>query len=280
MNPFISGSSVVRRQPWSPEIFAALILDKNPGRILTNSNLELAALVLHEASLLHVCPDANIAVPRSGPDNIPTVSWSTQEAYTFNPFVTYLLRIRALHSRKTFSQPFSFYHPCQENCTTDDASRLFDISDTPFLAYMSVTYPQPQILRQLCPPPQQLISFVVSTLCRKLFERGLLKMRSSRGCTGSGPNSAPPCRSSLLSNIHPSLESRSYRYMDTGSDMPATPSDAWTNLGKIHFLRRAGKLWQPASWMASPTPYSLQTPKLKTDWVGASSVGLKPFRSR
>ena len=79
MNPFISGSSVVRRQPWSPEIFAALILDKNPWGTLNNSILELATLVLHET-------------------NTPTISCITLETSNIKPVVAYPLCICTLHS--------------------------------------------------------------------------------------------------------------------------------------------------------------------------------------
>ena len=43
---------------------ATLILDMNPGDTLTNSNLELATLVLYEATLLDVCPETDMAAPR------------------------------------------------------------------------------------------------------------------------------------------------------------------------------------------------------------------------
>ena len=108
---------------------------------------------------------------------------------------------------------------------TDDASRLFDLSETPFLAHVSATYPQPQILC-LCPPPQKLLSCVISTLHRKLCKQELHKMCGSRDCTSSGPTSAPPCRLALLSKIRPSLKLRSCRHMNTGSGMPIIPSDA------------------------------------------------------
>ena len=65
---------------------------------ITNSNLELAALILHEATLL--------AASRT--DNIPTVSWSTHEASTINLVVTGLLNICALHSRNIFLNPSVF----------------------------------------------------------------------------------------------------------------------------------------------------------------------------
>ena len=129
----------------------------------------------------------------------------------------------------------------------DDAYHLFDLADTPFLAHISATYPQPHIPWQLCPLTLQLLSCVISTLRRKLCEQGLHSIRTNRDSTGSGPISAPPYRSALLSKIHPSLKLKSCRYMDTGSDMPSTPSAEWTDLGKSRFLRHGGKLRQPTS---------------------------------
>ena len=92
---------------------------------------------------MEVCPNANMAAPRSRSDNTSTVSWITQEASTISPVVADLLLIRARHSR--LKKTSVFYHLGQENRTADDASCLFEISDTLFLAHMSATYLQPQI---------------------------------------------------------------------------------------------------------------------------------------
>ena len=77
MNPPVSGISLVFRRPWPPNIIETLISDRNPEGILTNYDLELSALVLPEATLLEMCPEATMAAPLSGLDNTPTVSWST-----------------------------------------------------------------------------------------------------------------------------------------------------------------------------------------------------------
>ena len=95
------------RHLWTPNIIKALISDRNPEGTLTNSDLELATLVLHEATLLETCPEATMAAPRSGSDNTPIVSWSTMEALTTNPVVADLLRIRTLYSRQFFSTLWS-----------------------------------------------------------------------------------------------------------------------------------------------------------------------------
>ena len=101
-------------------------------------------------------------------------------------------------------------------------------------------------------------------------------MRNTIGCTGSGTTSAPPCWSDLLSRIRHSLELRSYIYTDTGSDIPTTLSDSWTNLGNIHVIRHVKRFLQPTSWMASPTLEILQTPNPTPDWKDASPVSLEP----
>ena len=95
------------------EIIASLILENNPVGTLTNFELELSTLVLHEATLLDMCHEANMTMPRSVLDNMPTVSWSTREASNTNRVVADLLRIRALQLRQLFIDPSVFYHPGQ-----------------------------------------------------------------------------------------------------------------------------------------------------------------------
>ena len=80
LNPSESGTSLVWRHLWPPNIIKALILDRNPEGTLTNSDLELATLVLNEATLMDTCPEATIDAPRLGLDKTLAVSWSTREA--------------------------------------------------------------------------------------------------------------------------------------------------------------------------------------------------------
>ena len=66
------------------------------------SDLELAALVLHETTLLAAVPESRLAAPRSGLNNTPTVSWITKEASTINPVMADLLCLHTLHLRQFF----------------------------------------------------------------------------------------------------------------------------------------------------------------------------------
>ena len=162
----------------------------------------------------------------------------------------------------------------------DDAYHLFDLSDTPSLVRMSATYLQPQILWQLCPLPPQLISCVISMLRRKSCNQEIYRMCANRGCAVSGPTSASPCQSYLLSKMHPSLKLKSCRYMGTGLNILTTTSNTWNELGKIHFLRHGVWLRQPTSLMASPIQESLPEPRPTQDCTDVSPVSLKPRTSR
>ena len=83
---------------------------------MTNSNLDLSALILHKANLLEACPEVNMATPCSGSDKTPTVSCSTWEASTTNQVVVDLLHICALHSGHFFLNLSVVYHLVQDNC--------------------------------------------------------------------------------------------------------------------------------------------------------------------
>ena len=96
LDPARTGQNLVWQLSWPPDIVASLASSINPQGTITNSDIELVALVLQDSTLLEAVPKARMVAPRSGSDNIPTVSWSMCEASMINPVVAYLLRIRAL----------------------------------------------------------------------------------------------------------------------------------------------------------------------------------------
>ena len=108
LDPDGIGHNLVRKNPWSTYFTSQLVLLTNPHRRITNSDLELAALVLYEAILLDAVSKSCMAAPRSGYDNTQTVYWSTHESSMINPVVVDLLRICTLHSR-FFSQILPFF---------------------------------------------------------------------------------------------------------------------------------------------------------------------------
>ena len=280
LDPARTGQNLVCQIPWTQDIVTSLVSSTNPQGTITNFNLELAALVLQEATLLEAVPKARMAALLSGSDNTHTVSWSRHEANMINPVVAGLLRIRALHSRKIFLNPSVFYHPGEENCIADYNPRLFYLSDTEFLTHMSVVYLQSHGLWQISLPLPELLSCMISTLLRKPCKPALLKMRDSRGCTGSGLTSAPTCWSILLSKIHPSLTSRFSESTATWFGTPRTTSTGWNDLGKNRFLRHGGRLQRPTSWIVSPTPENWLTPKRTLGSTSTSHGNSRPKTSK
>ena len=80
LNLSATGHNLVWWHPCPTDATAELFLFANPHGTIINSDLELAALVLQESTLLKAVPKACIYAPRSGFDNIPTISWSTLKA--------------------------------------------------------------------------------------------------------------------------------------------------------------------------------------------------------
>ena len=127
-----SGKDLVWRHPWLADIISKLVPSTNREGMVTNSDPELAAIVLYEATLLAAVPDDRLAAPCSGSDNNPAVSWIKKEALTINPVITDLLRLHALHLRQFFLHPSIFYHPGTKNRMADNASRLLNFLTPPF----------------------------------------------------------------------------------------------------------------------------------------------------
>ena len=79
----------------------SLVTSDNHKRTLTHSNLELAALVLHKATLLEAVSESRMAAPRYRSDNYPTVSWSMRKALMINLVIADLLRTSMFNIKKT-----------------------------------------------------------------------------------------------------------------------------------------------------------------------------------
>ena len=100
-----------------------LVSTDNPHGRITNSYLELAALVLQEATFTFVGANPEWRAPFTGSDNTPTVNWTFREASTVNPVIADLLRLRSLVNRQFKITLSVFYHPGPQNTMDDYASR-------------------------------------------------------------------------------------------------------------------------------------------------------------
>ena len=105
-----------------PDLITDLFFATNLKGEITKYDLNLATLVLHKATLLATVPEVCMSMPHSGSDNTHTILWSTRMAFTINPVVADLLRIRTLLSRQFSLNLPIFYHPGQGNCMAEDTS--------------------------------------------------------------------------------------------------------------------------------------------------------------
>jgi hypothetical protein len=120
------GNPIVWRQQFPPEISGQVVADDNPSGTITNSDLELAAVVLHVAVL---AANASIYHRRLGilSDNSATVYWTKRMASrATTPLSAYLLRGLAHLLRSGHAGPTTLAHyEGKTNNMADFASRSF-----------------------------------------------------------------------------------------------------------------------------------------------------------
>ena len=132
---------IVWRNPWPPNIQTRLASEENPKGTITNSDLELAALVAHH----HVLATThNLTGTSLGAlsDNTPTVHWAHKGSTTTRGPAAYLLRLQALHQRQHGYQSHPRYIAGSANQMADTASRRFDLSVSQLLALFAQQFPQ------------------------------------------------------------------------------------------------------------------------------------------
>jgi hypothetical protein len=167
MSGDLSLPPIVWRVPFSASITARVISDHNPKGDLTNSDLEMAAVLLHYMVLTQ---QVDMRYIRTGvwSDNTPTVAWTTRMAdHSQAPTAGRLLRGLAAIQRSVQAGPLTIDSIAgKDNDMADIASRSFDIQcDSAFLTHFSQRFPLPQQQSwTLAPLTQELTSLVTSTL--------------------------------------------------------------------------------------------------------------------
>jgi hypothetical protein len=118
---------IVWRVQWPKDVTATVVSTTNPDGTLTNSDLELAGVFLHEAVLEaalgpNLMRHAQIAI---GCDNSPAVAWTTRMATRSASSVSFrLLKGLAMRQRLTRSAPPAVFHVAgSANILADVASR-------------------------------------------------------------------------------------------------------------------------------------------------------------
>ena len=134
-------SPLVWRETFPPHIQSELVSTANPRGSITNSDLELAGQMAH-LDILAQHYDCRERTVSTLTDNISARSWQRKGSTTTLGPAAYILRLQALHQRHHRYLNQSDYIPGPANAMADDASRLWHLSDTAFLAHFNSTYPQ------------------------------------------------------------------------------------------------------------------------------------------
>lgn len=185
------------RQRYPAAVTAALVSYDNPSGTISNSDLELAGTVAHHDVLVHAT-DMREHTTYNLHDNTPAVAWQRKGSTTTTGPAAYLLRIQALHQRFHRYVPRHDYIPGLVNAMADDCSRLWELTDSQFLAYFNRTYPQ-SVSWELCPLAPPLNSALTSALFEtRSAPASFLAVPALLTSTGTdGPTSVAPSISIL-----------------------------------------------------------------------------------
>jgi hypothetical protein len=197
---------VIWRVQWPKDVTDAVVSDSNPDGRLTNSDLEMAGVLLQEAVLeATIGPSAMIATQTAiGCDNSPAAAWTSCMASRSASPVSYrLLWGLAMRQRLTRSAPpAEFQIAGVQNTMADVASQAVKGVATPFhlldqspsamcpetfLTLFNSTYPLPQTLPWTnVQPPSALWSNVILMLRgqRLPLRQWTITLEPSRGKIG------------------------------------------------------------------------------------------------
>jgi hypothetical protein len=160
------------RAPVPEHIAQHLVSFQNPHGFLTNSDLELMALLITTilATNSTDTPHPHILIAS---DNTPAVAWAAKGSTTSIKAPAFLLHSLATYRRAT---PFTFkpvFTPGHTNKIADCCSRSFALSDAASLHNMNKTFPvQPSW--KLAQLPSELMSTIYSCALGKLPDVALI----------------------------------------------------------------------------------------------------------
>jgi hypothetical protein len=154
------------RAAFPPSITSAFLSQESPTGLITNSDLELAGLVLGSTLIAqrHYHPYQHISLAS---DNTPAVAWITKGSTTSNGPSAYLLHMLAQSRRSHKYQLTVPFTSGISNTIADCCSRLFHLNDDTFLQHMRDRFPI-QPCWKLAPVPSEILSSTNSALLKKL----------------------------------------------------------------------------------------------------------------
>jgi hypothetical protein len=260
---WMSGEAGIRPIVWRVHfdhaISSQVVSDKNPRGRLTNSDLEMAAVLMHYMILQQ---QVDLRYVRAGvfSDNTPTVAWSKRMADKSQSYTAgRLLRGLAAMQRATRAGPLTVASIAgKTNDMADIASRSYNtaaiVPDSPFLTHFDSRFPLPQDLSwQLVHLTPEKTSLVISTLGGKRLplQQWMTSCRPKIGIPGL--NSVPMHAGTPTSSTQPNQSNNSSSWPSLqGSGAATTVKDVQS---KLRPPKQRSVTWRkPSCWLAMQTP--------------------------
>jgi len=233
-----------------------LVSSTNPTGKITNSDLEMAGLLMHWLVLESIA-DLQHTHVATGCNNTPTVAWTTCLLATKAPIAAHLIRALALRMLACQASPLTAFHlPGETNRMADLASRSHTTfpEDHLFLAHFAQTFPLPQgIFWHLFRPSSNTSGKLFSTLQTTTSPMAWWLQTTSKGsvigATGSGssrPISTSTYKASIANNKFPSC-----KHSLNGSGKETSAEAIKSKQAPYKML--SGPSARPSNWMASAT---------------------------
>ena len=267
----------VWRLQWPRDITAAVISESNPTGTLTNSDLEMAAVVLQLNVLEPLVPTMHHKSTHIHSNNTPSVAWLTKMATkTANSDAAHrLVRGLALRQRMLHSAPVSITHVAgTANNLADIASRAITQldDDHAFLTHFDNLFPlQERFWQRASPPPAQL-SNVISTLRGQRLTTQRWTMQLGPPAGAGGTSTAPNVEQIHGCGIPPQRPAAS-------SSWALPPGLVLDTLGRVGRLepkpsRKPCVTWhKPLCWKDTLTP---DAPAPDPTWLCPLPTSLNP----
>ncbi len=158
---------------WPPDITADVISKSNPTGTITNSDLELAGLVILWIMIENVCTDLAEKQVALFSNNSSSVGWVQRKAIHSSLVAEQLIQILALRFNIQHICPITTLHICgDQNSMTNILSSLFGSKqkwhfqlEEELLTFFNVNFPLPNHnLWTICQPTSAIATRVISIL--------------------------------------------------------------------------------------------------------------------
>jgi len=248
-------TSFVWRHPFDATIRTQLCTEDNPNGSITNSDLELAATVMHHDIIAQTVHMAERTVATLH-DNVPTVYWHRKGSTTSEGPATYLLRLQSLHARAYHYVPTHDFIPGHLNRMADDASRLTRYSIETLLSHFNNHFPQPTPWGP-CTLRYEMLSAVTSALLRTRSQpeswTNAPTPPAVNGTAGwNSVESTPWIPGSKMTTLYRTYKSTLQGTVMDASHPAVNPFDLALLVTPSEILDNRTKPWGPATSVSTP----------------------------